>query len=397
MSEHSGTRVLLVEDNVVHARVARTLLQDDPSFELEQSSKLSHAVDRLSVERFDVVLLDLFLPDSQGLDTYLRVAEAAPEAAVLILTALDDDGIALEAIQRGAQDFLLKDSIATGNLVRSVRLAVQRQQALLRLRRTALLDAETGFYNRRGLMELTRQQLALARRTGKPCTLLFIDLPDDERLAQALPAVTDVLRAIVRTSDVIGRTRRDELCILLVDDMSDPPKLWERLTPLLADVVDSEAVTSRYRRWMPFEQTAVEEMFELVDTESDKSRTRRRSLLLVDDEESIREMRKAFNDADYYVLTASTGREAVRLAALEQPDAILLDTSLPDLAGVFVARQLREQPETASIPILMLLRPEDHWGDFEAYQHKVQGFLSKPFNEAGLRLKVQELLSARSG
>jgi two-component system, cell cycle response regulator len=385
-----------VEDNVVHARVARTLLQDDPNFELEQSSRLSHAVDRLAAERFDVVLLDLFLPDSQGLDTYLKVAETAPDVAVLILTALDDDGIAVEAIQRGAQDFLLKDSIGTGNLVRSVRLAVQRQQALLRLRRTALIDGETGFYNRRGLIELTRQQIALARRTGKPCTLLFIDLPDDERLAEALPAVTDVLKSVVRASDVVGRTRRDELCVLLVDDMSDPPKLWERLTPLLSSRVADEAVTARHRRWLPFETAAIEDMFERED-EDERPKNRRQALLLVDDEESIREMRRAFNDADYYVLTASTGREALRMAALEQPDLLLLDTSLPDLAGVFVARQLREQPETENIPILMLTRPEDNWGDFEAFQHKVQGILPKPFNEAALRIKVQEMLRPSSG
>lgn len=123
-------RVLLVEDSPTDAFLIREALADVPEFVpvLVHAENLSAALAHLLTTPFDVVLLDLGLPDSQGLDTFHRLHSQKPETPVLVLTGLDDMSAGLLAIQDGAQDYLLKREIQPMLLSRAIRYAIERQR-----------------------------------------------------------------------------------------------------------------------------------------------------------------------------------------------------------------------------------------------------------------------------
>ena len=123
--------VLLVEDNPGDARLLRELLQETGSsqFELVHAERFSEAMTRLSERRFDVVLLDLSLPDAHGLDTISRLGSQAEGTPIVILTGLNDEEIAIRALQQGAQDYLVKGQADGQLLARALRYAIQRHKA----------------------------------------------------------------------------------------------------------------------------------------------------------------------------------------------------------------------------------------------------------------------------
>ena len=123
--------VLLVEDNPGDARLLRELLQETGSsqFELVHAERFSEAMTRLSERRFDVVLLDLSLPDAHGLDTISRLGSHAEGTPIVILTGLNDEEIAIRALQQGAQDYLVKGQADGQLLARALRYAIERHKA----------------------------------------------------------------------------------------------------------------------------------------------------------------------------------------------------------------------------------------------------------------------------
>jgi len=120
--------VLLVEDNPIHARLLQGLLSDrsDPAFAVEAVDHLEGGIQRLSSGSFDALLLDLVLPDSQEMATFERVKEAAPDMPVLVLTGLDDEGLAEEAVAAGAREYLVKTQIDGESLARSLQAAISK-------------------------------------------------------------------------------------------------------------------------------------------------------------------------------------------------------------------------------------------------------------------------------
>ena len=129
--------VMLVEDNLGDARLIEEMLKQAPvsQLEFEHATSLAAALERLEGESFDVVLLDLGLPDSQGLETLIRTRELSPHRPIVVLTGFDDDERSLQAVQMGAQDYLVKGQIESGHLARAIRYAIERYQIEDRLRR----------------------------------------------------------------------------------------------------------------------------------------------------------------------------------------------------------------------------------------------------------------------
>jgi len=124
-------RILLVEDNPGDARLLREALKEVASyqFDLEHVERLSQALECLRAEHFDVVLLDLSLPDSQGLDNLATVRDAAPGVPILVLTGLDDEEVAVRALRVGAQDYLVKGQAEGSSVVRAICYARERKGA----------------------------------------------------------------------------------------------------------------------------------------------------------------------------------------------------------------------------------------------------------------------------
>lgn len=135
-------RVLLIEDNPADVRLIGETLGDVPGtpFEVETAGRLSIGEDRVALAPpIDVVLLDLSLPDSHGLDTFVRLHARAPGVPIIMLTGLEDEALAVEAMQKGAQDYLGKaQAQSDGNfLVRAIRYAIERKRAERELVRMA--------------------------------------------------------------------------------------------------------------------------------------------------------------------------------------------------------------------------------------------------------------------
>jgi PAS domain S-box-containing protein len=130
--------ILLVEDNPGDACLVRELLRGHDSLRAEiiHVQRLREAVEELSRSTVDVILLDLSLPDSQGLQTVSRMLEAAPEVPVVVLTGQHDDELAREAVRAGAQDYLVKGAVGAKGLARVVRYARERKHRENEQRRT---------------------------------------------------------------------------------------------------------------------------------------------------------------------------------------------------------------------------------------------------------------------
>lgn len=124
------TRILLVEDNPGDARLLREALGDvrDTQIEFSHVGRLDEALGRLREEQFNVILLDLSLPDSQGIETVVRVQGQAPAVPIVILTGLNDEEMAIKAVRAGAQDYLVKGQVDGNLLVRAMRYAIERKK-----------------------------------------------------------------------------------------------------------------------------------------------------------------------------------------------------------------------------------------------------------------------------
>lgn len=127
-----SVRVLLVEDEAADRRLIREFLRaaPPPGYEVEEAQSLGAALERLEQEPFEVVLLDLGLPDARDLEAPLRVLDEAPDAAVLVLTGRDDEDLGVRAVKEGAQDYLVKGTTTDAQLRRAIQHAIQRQATL---------------------------------------------------------------------------------------------------------------------------------------------------------------------------------------------------------------------------------------------------------------------------
>ncbi len=126
-----AVKILLVEDSPVDSRLLRLLLSECTSshFEFTQVERLDDALKRLSEERFDVVLSDLTLPDSQGLETFQWLRAHVPDIPILVLSGLDDESLAIKAVREGAQDYLVKGRVDGQALSRAISYAIERHHA----------------------------------------------------------------------------------------------------------------------------------------------------------------------------------------------------------------------------------------------------------------------------
>jgi two-component system, cell cycle sensor histidine kinase and response regulator CckA len=130
----SEKKILLIEDNPGDAVLISEMLSGINNYALTQADRLSSGLQLLRQNSFNVVLLDLGLPDSSGIETFRRVQSERPEAPVIVLTGLTDEEIAVQAISQGAQDFLVKGRIDGELLTRAIRYAVERKRAQQLLR-----------------------------------------------------------------------------------------------------------------------------------------------------------------------------------------------------------------------------------------------------------------------
>lgn len=176
-------RVLLVEDNPTDVLILQEVLArvSSAQFELIHAERLVGALAYLSREPFDVVLLDLGLPDSQGLETLVKLRQQAPPIPVVVLTGLADEALGLNTLQQGAQDYLVKGQVEGDGLARAIRYAIKRKQAEEEIRQR---NRELTLFNQviaacaadievETMLEIACRELALAFEVPQATAALF--------------------------------------------------------------------------------------------------------------------------------------------------------------------------------------------------------------------------------
>ena len=219
-------QILLIEGDRMDALRLVQMLRSGRGvkFRLRRAHKLCQAKRHLQNGGADVALVDLALPDGQGLDVLVEAQRTAPSVPFIALSGAADDSLAAQVLQLGVQDFLVKSELNPARLARALSFAISRQQAQLRLRSLSLLDELTGLHNRRGFISLAEQHLKLSSRQGVRSTLIFIDVDNLKYINDkfghregdyALQQIAGLLRECFRESDIIGRLGGDEFCALL--------------------------------------------------------------------------------------------------------------------------------------------------------------------------------------
>jgi two-component system, cell cycle sensor histidine kinase and response regulator CckA len=168
-------RVLLIEDNPGDARLLRDMLNEQTSHntELNVVECMSDAEKHLARRAVDIILLDLGLPDTQGVGTVQRARATAPSVPLVVLTGWDDEGAALQALQEGAQDYLVKGQIETRTLLRALRYAIERK-ILEDLRKRTELELGAAKKYMHHLVSESPSVMHAFRIEGKVLTLTWI-------------------------------------------------------------------------------------------------------------------------------------------------------------------------------------------------------------------------------
>ncbi len=196
--------VLLIEDNPGDADLVRLRLVEGKSrVDVNCVRRLSDALVSLKEKLPAVILLDLNLPDSHGVETFRKVLEQAPDVPVVVLSGQDDEALAMKALHQGVQDYLVKGSISSSSLDRAMRYAVERQALLrsLEMSRKQQLEFKNQFLS----------HVSHELRTPLTCIHQYASLLLDGLAGELKPEQRDHLQIILRSVNQLGAMVRDLL------------------------------------------------------------------------------------------------------------------------------------------------------------------------------------------
>lgn len=221
--------VVLIEDNPGDIDLIQAILSESPhiKFRFEIANRLADGLTLLaSTSSADVVLLDIFLPDSRGLSTVRAVHEAFPDVPIIVLTVWDDESVAVQAVHHGAQDYLKKDQLESASLVRAIRYAIERNRVEVEMRqqrdKLAALAEE-----RARLLELERE----ARASAESANVLkgkFLAMVSHE-LRTPLTSINGFANTLTLPNLRLGHEQRKELLEILDTETEHMCLLVEQL------------------------------------------------------------------------------------------------------------------------------------------------------------------------
>ena len=263
--------VLLIEDNEEHVQFLRQLLATSEltTFELHTASDVAQGVERLRDGGIQLILLDLTLPDSDGLETFIRVIEAAPDLPLIVLSGLNDVALAIETVQLGAQDYLVKGHVDNHLLIRSMQYAIERKRTQLQLKR--INDSlEVRVRERTDALiqsNMKLQQEIAERRRAEEATL-----QSNEQLSAALGQLKATQREIIQRERMhaLGRMANgiahdfnnalapilgfSELLLMKPETLLDTKKVRNYVEVIHTAAKDSAKVVSRLREFYRYRE-----------------------------------------------------------------------------------------------------------------------------------------------
>ena len=265
--------ILLVEDNPEHVEFLRRLIAtpEFSHFHLETVGSLAEAVEWLKTGSIEIILLDLSLPDSDGLETFIRVTEAAPGTALVVLSGINDVSLAIETVQLGAQDYLVKGRVDNHLLLRAMHYAIERKRAQAELQRAH--DAlEDRVRERTAALSQTNAKLQaeIAERRKAEATALESNRQLSAALGQLRATQQEIIQrermhALGRMANGIAHDFNNalapilgfsELLLLKPETVADPKKVRTYVEMIHNSAKDSARVVSRLREFYRYRDEA---------------------------------------------------------------------------------------------------------------------------------------------
>jgi PAS domain S-box-containing protein len=217
-------RALLVEDNALDVVLLRSALEKDPlnSYGLTMAERIRTAREHLKTQQFDIILLDLGLPDSLGMNTFLQVQQFAPQVPVIILSGIIDEESSVEAVQAGAQDYILKSPEGFNSICRAIRYAIERKknQEALRISEErymlAMMGANDGLWDwdlDSGSVYYSprwKSMLGYSENEIEPHVSAWTRLIHPDDLPKALAAINEVVTGITDKYEIEFRMRHKD-------------------------------------------------------------------------------------------------------------------------------------------------------------------------------------------
>ncbi len=238
-------KILLVEDNLGDADLIMDLLSDHPlvDFTFCRESYLKNVIDRLSQETFDLILLDLGLPDSNGIETLNDLLKHAPATAVVVITGFDDEKTGMEAVRQGAQDYLVKNQIESNLLSRALIYAYERKQTEEQMK--AALEEKAALL--RELYHRTRNNMQVI----SSMLSLHAAFANDERVTRLIKEIETKIRGMALVHEKLYQSQNlsrlnmqkyiHDLVMLIMNSYQTSPKkvTWELDVAPLEALIDT--------------------------------------------------------------------------------------------------------------------------------------------------------------
>ena len=240
----SSVNILIIEDNEGDAFLIQSMLEKGSSltFSVLHVPTLEHAEPEYKNKAFNVLLLDLNLPGTTGMEAIEKVRRDLPGMPLIVMTGLDDEGKALGAIQRGAQDYIVKGRYENNILPRAIRYAIERKEFENKVIELAHFDHITGLINRNMFMEELEGAIIRSKQDDSDLAVLLLSLRRFRDVTATLgPDAGDTLlkevggqlKSCLPHKDRIARLEGDEFAILVTGRLASPESLVELSAQLL--------------------------------------------------------------------------------------------------------------------------------------------------------------------
>ena len=243
-------KLLLVGDDHNEAKVISNMLKEglQNQFTLEHCLSVIDGLDLVQKRAFQAIILDLNLPNGQSFESIPQFIQYCPGAPILVLSEADDENRAIQAVQSGAQDYLIKGQTSSSTLCRAIRYAIERHRATQRITHLAHYDHLTGLANRGLFYERLNCAVARCNRNDMAIALMFLDLDHFKEINDTLghecgdsllKNIATRIKKCIREIDTGVRLGGDEFAILLeqIVSVEDVSAVAQRILLLLAQPV----------------------------------------------------------------------------------------------------------------------------------------------------------------
>ncbi|MEI7750757.1 MAG: diguanylate cyclase [Candidatus Omnitrophota bacterium] len=352
-----GLKILLVEDDQEFADILKIRLskETNPRLQITCLPTLQQALEALAEKAWDLILLDLMLPDSSGIQTFTSLHAQDRHTPIVIMSGLDSDSLAIDAVRKGAEDYLVKGELNSRFLIRILHHAVDRhrikeklasvtgrlRETNLRLEKMALLDPLTELYNRRGLQQALKRETQILSREGGPLMVLLFDIDDFKKINDSLGhPVGDILlketakkiQDSVRASDHVARIGGDEFILLLPrTPLQEGLRLAERLrfavssTTITVSEKETLRITASFGLApVPVDVTSVDDLLAISDPLLRKSKNEGKNRISYQQTAGVGNHGEA-SDSEHMTNLMRRGND---FFALKQPIMRLADQSI---------------------------------------------------------------------